>query len=141
MTETTRAAINDIIDAFQCGDHKRLVDRYDDDVEWLIHAPVSVFPFAGVHRGKSAVLTSLLSVYQAYRIARYEVQMIMVDGERAATISDVHIIQRSSGRVITSHLAGFHRFRDGKLIEYRGFTDSFDSVEQAIGFEIDLPTV
>ncbi len=141
MTEATRAAINDIVDAFQCGDHKRLVDRYDDDIEWVLHAPVSIFPFAGVHRGKGAVLSSLLGVYQLYRIARYKVQSILVDGDRAATISDVHIIQRSSDRVITSHLAGFYRFRDGKLIEYRGFTDSFDSVEQAIGFEIDLSTL
>lgn len=138
MTEATRAAINDIIDAFQCGDHKRLVDRYDDDIEWLIHAPVSIFPFAGVHRGKSAVLACLLGVYQSYQIARYKVQAILVEGDRAATISDVHVVQRSSGRVITSHVAGFHRFRGGKLIEYRGFTDSFDSVEQAIGYEIEL---
>lgn len=138
MTEATRAAIDDIIDAFQCGDHKRLADRYDDDIEWRLYAPVSIFPFAGARHGKTEVLASLLGVYQSYRIARYKVQLVLIDGDRAATISDVHVIQRSSGRVITSHLAGFHRFRDGKLIEYRGFTDSFDSAEQAIGYEIDL---
>ena len=140
-TEATRAAVDDIVDAFECGDHKRLADRYDDDIDWMLHAPESIFPFAGARRGKTAVLASLLGVYQSYRIARYKVLTILVDGDRAATISDIHVIQRSSGRVITTHLAGFHRFRDGKLIEYRGFTDSYDSVEQAIGFEIDLSTV
>lgn len=136
--ETTRAALEDIIDAFQCGDHERLAARYDDDIEWLFHAPMSIFPFAGARRGKSAVLTSLAVVYQSYGIARYEVPLILVDGDRAATISDVHVVQRTTGRVIRSRIAGFHRFRGGKLIEYCGFTDSFDSAEQVLGYEIEV---
>ncbi|MBS0534187.1 MAG: nuclear transport factor 2 family protein [Proteobacteria bacterium] len=137
MTEATRAAIDDIIDAFRCGDHARLADRYDDDIEWQLHAPISVFPFAGIRRGKNAVLASLLGVYRDFQIAGYDIALIMVDGDRAATISDVRVIQRSTGRVIVSHLASFHRFRDGKLIEYRGFSDTFDTAGQALGRELD----
>lgn len=136
MTETTRHVIHDIIGAFQRGDHARLADRYDDDIDWLLHAPISVFPFAGARRGKNAVLASLAGVYRDYMISRYDVPVVMVDGDRAATISDVHVVQRSTGRVIVSHLAGFYRIRDGKLVEYRGFTDSFDSAEQVLGHEI-----
>jgi len=136
-TEATRAALEDLINAFQCGDHERLAARYHDDIEWLLYAPISIFPFAGLRRGKSAVLSSLLMVYQSYRIANYKVSLILVDGDRAATISESQVVQRSTGRVITSQLANFHRFQDGKLIEYRGFTDSFDSAEQTLGRELD----
>lgn len=138
MSEATRVAIDDIIDAFQCGDHARLADRYDDDIEWQLHAPVSVFPFAGIRRGKNAVLASLLGVYRDFQIASYKVPLVMVEGDRAATISDVRVIQRSTGRVIVSQLAGFHRFRDGKMIEYRGFSDSSDSIEQALGHDLEI---
>ena len=140
MTDATRAAIEDIIDAFQCGDHARLADRYDDDIEWQLHAPMSVFPFAGIRRGKNAVLASLLGVYRDFQIASYNVPLVMVEGDRAATIADIRVIQRSTSRVIVSHLAGFHRFRDGKMIEYRGFSDSFDSVEQALGHDLEVRT-
>jgi ketosteroid isomerase-like protein len=37
-----------------------------------------------------------------------------------------------------SHIANFHRFRDGKVVEYRGFTDSFDAVEQILGRELTV---
>ena len=53
-------------------------------------------------------------------------------------MSDVHTVQRATGRTLRSRIAGFHRFRDGQLIEYRGFTDSFDSVEQTLGRELTL---
>jgi ketosteroid isomerase-like protein len=137
-TDDTRAALDDLIDAFQCADHDRLVSRYDDDIDWVLYAPILVFPFAGKRRGKTEVLTSLLGVYQHYQITKYDVQRILVDGDQAATVSDINVIQRATGRIINSQLAGFHRFRDGKLFHYRGYTDSFDTAEQALGYEIDI---
>lgn len=136
-TEMTRAALEDMIDAFQCGDHERLAARYDDDIQWLLYAPTSIFPFAGLKQGKSAVLTGLLLLYQSYSIAGHDVSLTVVDGHRAASITDIRLIQRSTGRVITAKLASFFRFRDGRLVGYRGFTDSFDWAEQVLGREID----
>jgi ketosteroid isomerase-like protein len=48
------------------------------------------------------------------------------------------MVQRATGRIIRSRIASFHRFVDDKVIEYRGFTDSFDSAEQALGCELAL---
>lgn len=137
-TDETRTALDDLIDAFQRADHDRLVARYDDDIDWVLYAPILVFPFAGKRRGKTQVLTSLLGVYQQYQIAKFEVERMLVDGDQAASVSRVNVIQRATGRVINAQLAAFHRFRDGKLIQYRGFTDSFDTAEQALGYEIDI---
>ncbi|MBS0245906.1 MAG: nuclear transport factor 2 family protein [Proteobacteria bacterium] len=137
-TEATRAALEDLVDAFQCGDHERLAARYHDDIDWLLYAPMSIFPFAGVRRGKSAVLASLLIVYQSYRIERYSVALTLVDGDRAASISEFQMVQRSTGQIVTLQMASFHRFEDGKLIEYRCFIDSFDSASQALGRDLDV---
>ena len=137
-TDETRAAINDMIDAFTCGDHARLELRYDDDIDWVLYAPLLVFPFAGRRRGKDEVLTSLLGVYQQYSIVTYKAPVVMVDGDRVATISEMEIVVRSTGRTITSRVASFSRFRNGKMIEYQGFTDSFDAAEQVLGFNIDV---
>ncbi len=136
--ETTRTALDDLMDAFQCGDHERLASRYDDDIDWLFHAPVSLFPFAGARRGRNEVLASLAVLYQSFSVTRHETQVALVDGDRAATIADVHVVQRATGRVIRSRIASFYRFRAGRVVEYRGFTDSFDSAEQILGYEIDL---
>jgi len=125
-------------DAFKRGDHERLVEFYDDNIDWALYAPMLVFPFAGKRRGKSEVLASLLGVYQQFTIAKYDVPVILADRDRAASIADVEVVIRSTGRTVTSQLASFSRFRGGKMVEYRGYTDSFDAAEQVLGFDIDV---
>jgi ketosteroid isomerase-like protein len=137
-TDATRTALDAMLAAFVDGDNDGLAAVYDDDVDWLFHCPVSVFPFAGRRRGKAEVFKGLALFYRDYKLVRYEVLTKLVDGDQAATMSDVHCIQRTTGRSMRSHIAGFHRFRDGKLIEHRGFTDSFDAVEQILGREVTI---
>jgi ketosteroid isomerase-like protein len=138
MQESTRAVLDDLLEAFLTGDSDRLAARYHDDIDWLFHAPVSVFPFAGKRHGKAEVFKGFAIMFEAFRLTEYRVELRLVDGDRAATLSDVHMVQRATNRIISSRIAGFHRFQDGQLIEYRGFTDSFDSVEQVLGRELDL---
>jgi ketosteroid isomerase-like protein len=136
--EPTRAALEDILDAFVEGDNDRLAARYHDDIDWLFHAPVAIFPFAGARRGKAEVFKGFALMYQAFRVTGYSVEVKIVDGDCAATMSNAQMVQRATGRIIRSRIAGFHRFHNGRLIEYRGFTDSFDSIEQALGRELSL---
>ena len=56
----------------------------------------------------------------------------------AAGVADVKLVQRTTGRIIQCKIASFHRVRDGQVVEYRGFTDSFDAAEQVAGRELQL---
>ena len=136
--DSTRTALEDLLSAFMQNDHARLAARYHDDIDWLFHAPVPIFPFAGARRGKAAVLKGFALLYQAFQITGYSVKVKMVEGDSAATLADSQMLQRATGRTIHARIASFHRFQGGKVIEYRGFTDSFDSVEQALGRELAL---
>ncbi len=80
-TEETRAALFGLIDAFTRGDGDRIVNYYDDDVDWLFLAPASVFPFAGTRHGKTDVLKGFAALYEGYRLADYHVRNIVVDGD------------------------------------------------------------
>jgi ketosteroid isomerase-like protein len=131
--ESTSAALDDLIDAFLTGDSDRLAARYHDDIEWLFHAPISVFPFAGPRRGKTEVFKGFALLFESFQLIEYRVVLKLVDGDRAATLANSHMVQRATGRAIRSRIASFNRFQDGQLIEYRGFTDSFDAVEQVLG--------
>jgi ketosteroid isomerase-like protein len=48
-------------------------------------------------------------------------------------MSDVAFTQRSTGRTLQMRLVNLLRIRDGKVVEFREFSDSFDVVEQALG--------
>jgi ketosteroid isomerase-like protein len=88
--------------------------------------------------GKAAVFLSLGALYAGYKIEALAVQVVLADGDRAAAISEIALQQRASGRTIRCRVASFYRMRGGRVVEYEGFLDSFDAVEQVFGRYIEV---
>jgi ketosteroid isomerase-like protein len=130
---TTRNLVTDLYAAYARGDADRIAELIDDDIDWIIHGPMQIFPFAGHRRGKMAVLEALGALAKDYVLERYEPRSMLVDGDRAAVMSDVAFRQRATGRTLRFHIANFLRFRDGRVVEFREFANTFDVVEQALG--------
>ena len=133
-----RRVVEDVQDAFRQGDYARLASRYDDDVDWLFHGPPDIFPEIGYRRGKIAVFQAFEALNAHYRFERHVTEQLIAEGDRAASIADVTLVQRASGRTIRCRIATFYRVRDGRVVEYRGFTDSFDVAEQVLGRELPV---
>ena len=51
--ESTRAAVTNLYAAYARGDGERMAALIDDDVDFVIHGPLQVFPFAGHHRARA----------------------------------------------------------------------------------------
>lgn len=134
----TRAIIRELYDAYGRRDFERVAALIHDDVDWVIYAPVSVFAFAGPRKGRAAVLAAMAEIAQAFALEAYKPEVMIVDGVRAALMSDVSYKQRATARVLRVRIASFLRLQDGRLIEYREFIDSFDAVEQALGRELQI---
>ena len=137
--DETRALVMDMYQAYREGNGQRVAEIIDDDIDWVIFGPVAVFPFEGARKGKPAVLDVLNKIAGEYRIERYQPEIVIVENDRAAVLSDVTFVQRSSERKLRFRLANFLRFHDGRLVEFREFADTFDVVEQALGQFIELP--
>jgi uncharacterized protein len=71
-------------------------------------------------------------IAEDYLLESYVPQVTVIDGDRAAVMSDVAFKQRSGGRTLRFHIADFLRFRDGRLVEFREFMNTFDVVQQAL---------
>jgi ketosteroid isomerase-like protein len=134
----TRAVVKALYEAYAARDLDRVAALIHDDIEWIIYGPVQVFPFQGPRRGKAQVLDALGAIGKDYALERYVPEIIIVEGERAAVLSDAAFVQRATNRTLSMRLADFLRFRDGRLIEFREFTDTFDAVEQALGKWLDV---
>lgn len=137
-TQSTRAIIEDMYSAYGRRDFDRVAALIHDDVDWIIYGPMQIFPFAGARRGKAAVLEALGGIAKDYELERYEPKVMVVEGDRAAVMSEVAFKQRSTGRTLRFRVANFLRIEDGRLIEFREFANSFDLVEQAIGRFIEI---
>ncbi len=133
-----RAVIEDIQDTFRQGDYARIAARYDDDLNWLFYGPPSIFPEIGHRRGKVAVFQVLEALNVKYRFDRHVTECLIAESDRVASIADVTLVQLASSRTIRCRIASFQRVRDGRVVEYRAFMDSFDAVEQVLGQELPV---
>lgn len=134
----TRATVHELYDAYERRDFERVAALIHDDVDWVIYAPISVFPFAGPRRGRKAVMMALAGSAEAYVLLNYTREIVVVEGNRATVMTNASYRQRSTGRTLRFRIASFLRFADGGLVEFREFTDTFDLVEQALGRELSL---
>jgi ketosteroid isomerase-like protein len=139
MTETT---IRPIVEAFYQASADRDVERamslIAEDVDWLVQGPVDVFAFLGQRRGKSAVREGYREVARSLEVTGYQVEILLVDADRAAALIRLTSVVRATGKVMSIRTSQFSRFRDGKMVEMRAVLDSYDMVEQVIGRPLDV---
>ena len=133
-----RERVRELYDAYGRRDFERVASYIHSDIDWVIYAPMSIFPFAGPRHGRAAVLKAMAGIAEAYVLENYKPEVIIAEGERAAIVSDVGFTQRATKRLLRFRVANFLRFQDGQLIEFREFTNSFDVVEQALGRELQI---
>lgn len=135
----TREFVFEFLRMRQLCDPDKLAGFLDDDVDWLVSGPVDVLPHCGQRRGKAAVIDTVCRVAPgAFNIKGFDIDQLLVHGDYAATLSRFHGIHAATGRHISYRCAHFMRFRDDKLVWYRGLIDSFDATEQMMGHELDL---
>jgi ketosteroid isomerase-like protein len=142
MTETT---IRPIVEAFYqasaARDVERLMSLIADDVDWLVQGPVDIFAFFGQRHGKAAVREGYREIARRLEITGYQVEVLLVDGDRAAALIRLTSIVRATGKTMSVRTSQFSRFRAGKIIEMRAVLDSYDMVEQTIGRALDVTPV
>lgn len=134
----TRDIVQALYDAYVRRDFNRFGALLHDDIDWIIYGPMAVFPFAGLRRGRPAVLQALAGMALSYSLDSYIPDFVIVDGDRAAIMADVSLTQYATGRILRFRVANFLRIEDGRVIEFREFADSFDVVEQALGRVVEL---
>ena len=140
MTEPVKRAV---VDAF----YKAYAERdvvavaafIGDDVEWTISGPIEALKFCGTYHGKAAVLDLIgplvPEVFQVFCIVP---STMLVDGDKVSSLNRLWAKRTDDGRVISYRLAHFMRFEAGKVVENFSLIDSFDAVEQVLGFPLDL---
>jgi ketosteroid isomerase-like protein len=132
-TEETRTLVRTLYEAYAQGDGAKVATLVDDDIDWIIHGPVQLFPFMGPRRGKAEVLETLAGISKDYTLERYEPIWMVVDGDRAAVQSKAAFTQRSTNRRLSFNIATFLRVRDGRIVEFVELSNTFDLAEQALG--------
>jgi ketosteroid isomerase-like protein len=138
MAECIRPTVEAFYRASAARDLDRVASFLADDVDWLVQGPVDVFPFLGQRHGKAAVLEGYREIARKLDVTGYEVEELLVDGDRAAALIRITSVVVMTGKVMSIRTSQFSRFRDGKVVEMHAVLDTFDMVEQTIGRPLDV---
>jgi ketosteroid isomerase-like protein len=134
----SRAVVEAFYQALADRDMDTLATFLDEQVVWTISGPVDILPFCGQRTGKDVVMKLLvrdIPVFLSDR--RFVPAMMLVDGDRASVLGRLTATKRDDGHAISYRIAHFIKFHDAKVVEYVSIIDSFDAVEQMLGYNLD----
>ena len=72
------------------------------------------------------------AVHARYSSMRYEVPIMVAEGNTVATNLRAFFRKRSNDRIVQFDMAVFYTLRDGRIAQIREVMDSFDLVQQLL---------
>jgi ketosteroid isomerase-like protein len=140
MEALTRSHVHEIYEAFAQGRIDSLANAFDENVDFLSHAPADLFPYLGRRRGRGEVLEALKLLHQHLEVLTFFPLSTLVADDAAALTVMVKIKRRDTGRSAEFLAAHFLRFRKRRIVQYCAIVDSLDAVQQMLGIRSDLAT-
>jgi|SRR5690242_8160948 ketosteroid isomerase-like protein len=131
-------ALHRAINERQPADVEALID---EDVDWSIYGPIDLYPFFGSRRGKAAVMDVIRQIADNFRVHRFDRESIMLGVDSASSMMRYSLTALDSNKPISLRIAHFAQFRAGRLTNLRVLVDTFDLVEQTVGYPIHLPRI
>ena len=127
-----RQRVLNFLEAYYSGDIEGALSRCSDDVDFVANAPVDILPHLGHRHGKAEVRQMWQTIHVRYSGMRYEVPIIVADGDKVAANIRVFFRKRSNDRIVQFDIAVFYTLRDGRIMQIREIMDSFDLVQQVL---------
>jgi uncharacterized protein len=127
-----RQRVLNLLETFYSGDVEGALDRCTDDIDFIANAPIDILPHMGHRRGKAEVGQMWKIIHARYSSMRYEVPIIVAEGDKVAVNIRVFFRKSSNGRIVQFDLAVFYTLRDGLIAQIREIMDSFDLVQQVL---------
>jgi len=121
-----------MLEAFYSGDVEGALSHCTDDVDFFSGAPTDILPHLGHHHGKADVRKMWETVHQRYSGMRYQVPIIVAEGDKVAVNIRAFFKKRSNKRTVQFDIATFFTFRDGRVAKIREIIDTFDLVQQVV---------
>ena len=138
MTEDfTRQRVLKFLKTFYSGNVEDALSYCSDDIDFVATAPIDIFPHMGHRRGKAQVKEMWDAIHTRYSSMRYEVPIIVVEGDKVAVHISVSFRKSSNDRVVHFDIAAFYALHESKIVQVREIMDTYDLVQQVL--ERDLP--
>jgi ketosteroid isomerase-like protein len=127
-----RQRVLNFLDEFYSGDIEGALARCSDDVDFIANAPIDILPHLGHRHGKAEVREMWQTIHGRYSQMRYEVPILVAEGDKVAANIRVFFRKRGNNRIVQFDIAVFYTLRDSRIAEIREIMDTFDLVQQVL---------
>ena len=121
--------ITSAYEAFARGDIPAVIDLLADDVDWASEAASTEVPWWGPRHGKAEVLAFFEALGTAMEVKEFTPLVIVGDGDDVLTVVRYQATSRANGKTASMDIHHHWRFRDGKIVRYRGSEDTLQTLE------------
>jgi ketosteroid isomerase-like protein len=121
--------ITSAYEAFARGDIPAVIDALADDVDWASEAASTEVPWWGPRHGKAEVLAFFEALGTAMELKEFTPLVIVGDGDDVLTVVRYQATSRANGKTASMEIHHHWRFRDGKIVRYRGSEDTLQTLE------------
>jgi ketosteroid isomerase-like protein len=121
--------ITSAYEAFARGDIPAVIDALADDVDWASEAASTEVPWWGPRHGKAEVLAFFEALGTAMEVKEFTPLVIVGDGDDVLTVVRYQATSRANGKTASMDIHHHWRFRDGKIVRYRGSEDTLQTLE------------
>lgn len=115
-------------DCFFRGDIEGLVDHYSDDIHWEVYGP-STIPTAGPRHGKEELMNFFGQVNELLESNSFDVKEFIAQGDTVVVLGEYNWTSKITGKAFDSKFAHAVTVRDGKICQFREYTDTAAAVE------------
>lgn len=124
MLAMSKDLLNAYYAALRSGDENALRGLLTDDIVVMYFGPPGLLPWIGRHQGFAAYRVFLEQVRSALEIDEVMQDSVVAEGEWVMVMGRGRWRAKATGRPIEAHMTNAFRFRDGKIAEYRVYTDT-----------------
>jgi ketosteroid isomerase-like protein len=125
-TDATRRTVYLLFEKLQTGAAPEAIAAlFGEDIDWHIAGDVDLVPWIGRREGRDGVAAFFRDLRQRVEPLRFEVRTTVAEGEKAVALGELESRVKSTGNIIETEFAIEFTVRNGLIVRYRLFEDSF----------------
>jgi len=114
--------------AYAKGDLADIMNHMADDVQWTSEG-VKAMSWAGSWKGKQNTVAFFEGLQKDLEDSHLDMNVFVAEGDKVAAFGRYKAKVRKTGKHVDTPVAHYFRLKDGKVAEYRNFTNSAAIVE------------
>jgi ketosteroid isomerase-like protein len=124
--------IRDLYERYTMGDGpESIMENLADDVLWRSVGPPNRLPFARSFQGRDGVRAYFEALGEDWEMISYKVNELIGQRDRVVVLADACFCHRETGKLVATSKADVFRLRDGKIVDFCEFFDTWAAVEAA----------